>query len=80
MPNGIKQRQIELKRQSQVSAIEADCLSLKIGEEKRFSIMDTLVHQRIRTRLSRQKASTLIVFETEVSKDNINEIVVIRKA
>lgn len=80
MNTAIKKRQLKLERESQVSSIEAQCLAMKVDQEKDFKILDTLVHQRLRTRLHVLKNTMGIVFETQLREDKLNTVTVTRKA
>lgn len=53
-----KQRIMELKRQSYVSAVEAEAIGLCVGESSKHKLLDLECLQRLRTRLNRHKNST----------------------
>lgn len=79
MNTELKARKLRLEREAQVSAIEAKCLIMKVGDEKNFPILDTFVHQRLRTRLNRLKKLN-ISFTTQLKEDKLNTVTVTRKA
>lgn len=79
MNTEVKARKLKLEREAQVSSIEAKCIMMKIDEEKDFPILDTLVHQRLRTRLSGLKKLNMI-FTTQLREDKLNTVTVTRKA
>ena len=79
MNTEVRVRKLKVERESQVSAIEARCLIMKVGDEKDFPILDTLVHQRLRTRLSGLKKLNMI-FTTQLREDKLNTVTVTRKA
>lgn len=75
----IKARKLKLDRETQVSSIESQCLTMEVGQSKDFKILDTLVHQRLRTRLHGLK-SIGMAFETQLKEDRLNTVTVTRKA
>lgn len=77
MKQSVKARIKELERQSNVTAIEAVCLSLKVGATKTHKVLDLQCYQRIRTRLSRFKRESGLEYETELSGNNV---IITRKA
>lgn len=58
MEPNLVERATELKRKSNVTAIEAECIDLYVGESKQFKIMDIQAYQRLRIRLLRLKDNT----------------------
>ena len=80
MKTTLKVRQLKLEREAQVSSIEAKCLAMPIGHSKNFKITDTLVHQRLRTRLHMLKKSIGLTFETQLREDVLNTVTITRKA
>ena len=66
---GVKKRQIELKRQSIVAAIETSSINLNVGESETFHSIDAKTLIRIKTRLSRLKSEINMEFETKIDMD-----------
>lgn len=66
MKQSVKARIKELDRQTNVTAIESMCLSLKVGASKEHKILDLQSYQRVRTRLTRLKSETGFEWETEL--------------
>jgi len=79
MNAAVKARQLKLEREAQVSSIEAQCLTLTVGQSKDFKILDTLVHQRLRTRLHGLKSMDM-AFESQIRGDKLNIVTVTRKS
>lgn len=71
MTDELQKRQKELKRESNVSAIEAGSLLMKVGETKCFKIMDLQSWQRIRSRLTRLKKKTKMEFKTTIEGNKL---------
>ena len=62
-------RQRELKRQSNVAAVEAASIALEVGETGSFLVLDIQAWQRLRTRFTRLKPD--YEFETEMDGNNL---------
>lgn len=71
MEPNLVERATELKRKSNVTSIEAESISLCIGESKQFKIMDLETYQRLRTRLVRLKDNTGRCYSTTLSGNNV---------
>lgn len=69
--DAIKKRQRELKRQANVSAIEAEVLAMELGDVKTFKVMDVEASQRLKMRLSRLKGKEGVSYETESDGNNV---------
>ena len=71
----LKERERKLKRESNISAIEAACITLNIGESKVFRLVDIQAWNNIRARLHRLKPN--LEFETKIDG---NDLIVKRTA
>lgn len=76
MEPNLVERANELKRKSNVTSIEAECITLGVGESKQFKIMDIQTYQRLRIRLLRLKDNTGRAYTTTM---NGNYVIVTRQ-
>jgi hypothetical protein len=71
MDETLKDRKIELERQSHVASVEADSLSLEVNESKTFRLMDLESYQRIRARFFRINKTTGKSYGLNINGNNI---------